>query len=50
MGKENNHETDENLTETSSDQSEKAKSQEDMQDEVPVDKVENDTGRLDIKV
>ncbi len=50
LGKENNHETDENLTETSSDQSEKAKSQEDMQDEVPVDKVENDTGRLDIKV
>ena len=50
LGKENNRETDENLTETSSDQSEKAKSQEDMQDEVPVDKVENDTGRLDIKV
>ena len=50
LGKENNRENDENLTETSSDQSEKAKSQEDMQDEVPVDKVENDTGRLDIKV
>ena len=50
LGKENNRETDENLTETSSDQSEKAKSQEEMQDEVPVDKVENDTGRLDIKV
>ena len=50
LGKENNRETDENLTETSSDQAEKAKSQEDMQDEVSVDKVENDTGRLDIKV
>ena len=50
LGKENNRETDENLTETSSDQSEKAKSQEDMQDEVSVDKVENDSGRLDIKV
>ena len=50
LGKENNRETDENLTETSSDQTEKAKSQEDMHDEVSVDKVENDTGRLDIKV
>ena len=50
LGKENNRETDENLTETSSDQTEKAKSQEDMQDEVSVHKVENDTGRLDIKV
>ena len=50
LGKENNHETDENLTETSSDQSEKAKSQGDMQDEVSIHKVENDTGRLDIKV
>ena len=50
LGKENNRETDENLTETSSDQAEKAKSQEDMQDEVSVDKVENDSGRLDIKV
>ena len=50
LGKENNRENDENLTETSSDQTEKAKSQEDMQDEVSVDKVENDTGRLDIKV
>ena len=50
LGKENNRETDENLTETSSDQSEKAKSQEDMQDEVSIHKVENDTGRLDIKV
>ena len=50
LGKENNRENDENLTETSSDQTEKAKSQEDMQDEVSVHKVENDTGRLDIKV
>ena len=50
LGKENNRETDENLTETSSDQTEKAKSQEDMQNEVFVHKVENDTGRLDIKV
>ena len=50
LGKENNRETDENLTETSSDQTEKAKSQEDMQNEVSVHKVENDTGRLDIKV
>ena len=50
LGKENNRETDENLTETSSDQTEKAKSQEDMQNEVSVNKVENDTGRLDIKV
>ena len=50
LGKENNRENDENLTETSSDQSEKAKTQEDTQDEVLVDKVENDTGRLDIKV
>ena len=50
LGKENNRETDENLTETSSDQSEKAKSQEDMQDEVSIHKVGNDTGRLDIKV
>ncbi len=50
LGKENNRENDENLTETSSDQTEKAKSQEDMQNEVSVHKVENDTGRLDIKV
>ena len=50
LGKENNRENDENLTETSSDQTEKAKSQEDMQDEVSIHKVENDTGRLDIKV
>ena len=50
LGKENNRENDENLTETSSDQTEKAKSQEGMQDEVSVHKVENDTGRLDIKV
>ena len=50
LGKENNRETDENLTETSPDQTEKAKSQEDTHDEVSVDKVENDTGRLDIKV
>ena len=50
LGKENNRENDENLTETSSDQTEKAKSQEDMQNEVSVNKVENDTGRLDIKV
>ena len=50
LGKENNRETDENLTETSPDQTEKAKSQEDTQDEVSVDKVENDSGRLDIKV
>ena len=50
LGKENNRETDENLTETSSDQAEKAKLQEDMQNEVSVHKVENDTGRLDIKV
>ena len=50
LGKENNRENDENLTETSSNQTEKAKSQEDMQDEVSVHKVENDTGRLDIKV
>ncbi len=50
LGKENNRENDENLTETTSDQTEKAKSQEDMQNEVSVHKVENDTGRLDIKV
>ena len=50
LGKENNRETDENLTETKSDQAEKAKLQEDMQNEVSVHKVENDTGRLDIKV
>ena len=50
LGKENNRENDENLTETSSDQTEKAKSQEDMQNEVSDHKVENDTGRLDIKV
>ena len=50
LGKDNNRENDENLTETSSDQTEKAKSQEDMQNEVSVHKVENDTGRLDIKV
>ena len=50
LGKENNRENDENLTETSSDQTEKAKSQEDMQNEVSVHKVENNTGRLDIKV
>ena len=50
LGKENNRETDENLTETNSDQAEKAKLQEDMQNEVSVHKVENDTGRLDIKV
>ena len=50
LGKENNRENDENLTETSSDQTEKAKSQEDVQNEVFVHKVENDTGRLDIKV
>ena len=50
LGKENNRETDENLTETSPDQTEKAKSQEDTHDEVFVNKVEDDTGRLDIKV
>ena len=50
LGKENNRETDENLTETKSDQAEKAKLQEDMQNEVSVHKIENDTGRLDIKV
>ena len=50
LGKENNRETDENLTETKSDQAEKAKLQEDMQNEVSDHKVENDTGRLDIKV
>ena len=50
LGKENNRETDENLTETNSDQAEKAKLQEDMQNEVSDHKVENDTGRLDIKV
>ena len=50
LGKENNRENDENLTETSSDQTEKAKSQEDMQNELSVHKVEYDTGRLDIKV
>ena len=50
LGKENNRETDENLTETSPDQTEKAKSQEDTHDEVFVNKFEDDTGRLDIKV